>query len=85
MPSWSMLSAGLLTESPAESQDAEPGEWRHQWQVFAADARERFAARGLYNSIPPTGQAMFLNVQGRHAGSIFSTFPLEPAMTSAAD
>ena len=40
---------------------------------------------GLYNSLPPTGQEMFLNMQGKHAGDIFSTFPLEPAMNSAAD
>ena len=74
MPSWSMLATGFLPDSSAESQDAEPGEWRHQWQFFAADASERFAARGLYNSLPPTGREMFLNMQGRHAGDIFSTF-----------
>ena len=85
VPSWSMLAAGLVPVSQDAPLDAEPGEWRHQWQFFAADARERFAARGLYNSLPPTGQALFLNMQGRHAGDIFSTFPLEPAMTSKAD
>ena len=85
VPSWSMLAAGLVPVSQDAPLDAEPGEWRHQWQFFAADARERFAARGLYNSLPPTGQALFLNMQGRHAGDIFSTFPLEPAMSSKAD
>ena len=85
MPSWRELAAGLSPEVSALTPEAEPGEWRHKWQFFAADARERFAARALWASLPPTGKALLLNMQGPHAGDIFAALPLEPAMTSTAD
>ena len=39
----------------------------------------------LLAALPPTGKALLLNQQGRHAGDYFATFPLEPAMVAPAD
>ena len=36
-------------------------------------------------NLPPTGRALLLNQQGCHAGDIFATLPLEPAMTLSPD
>ena len=69
----------------ADDPDAEAGEWRHGWQFYAADARESYAFTALLAALPPTGKALLLNQQGRHAGDYFATFPLEPAMVAPAD
>ena len=85
MPAWRDLASGALPAASADDPAAEAGEWRHGWQFYAADARESYAFTALLAALPPTGKALLLNQQGRHAGDYFATFPLEPAMVAPAD
>ena len=85
VPAWRDLASGALPAASADDPAAEAGEWRHGWQFYAADARESYAFDALLAALPPTGKALLLNQQGRHAGDYFATFPLEPAMVAPAD
>ena len=85
MPAWRDLASGALPAASADDPAAEAGEWRHGWQFYAADARESYAFNALLAALPPTGKALLLNQQGRHAGDYFAAFPLEAAMVAPAD
>ena len=85
MPAWRDLASGALPAASADDPAAEAGEWRHGWQFFAADARESYAFDALLAELPPTGKALLLNQQGKHAGDYFAAFPMEAAMVAPAD
>ena len=77
VPPWPALARGLDAAERAgpEAVTPEPGEWRHGWQFFAADARELRAVNEWFARLPPTGQALLYSQSGPHAGDGLAALP----------
>ena len=61
-PPWAELARGLVPPAPEE---AEPGEWAHGWQHYAADTRERFARNAFFVRTTPVARAQLRSTDGR--------------------
>jgi len=86
-PAWAALAAGADPAAHAGpgAPAPEPGEWRHGWQFYAADARERHAAVHFLGALNSVGRALLGSQSGPHAGESLAAIPWCPAlrMTSA--
>ena len=88
-PSWRSLAQGARAEAP-DSDDVEPGEWRHGWQFEASNAVEQQEFSSLLSVFRSQARsphaARLLSSSGRWASAWLTVCPTSPALTlSSAD
>lgn len=79
--SWPTGAQVVAGARPRQPEAAEPGEWAHGWQFWAASARDAHAREELFasQSGDPAFCALVRSQSGRGGGRVFTVLPTSPA------
>ncbi len=81
-PTWPQVLQGARPRQPAAAEAAEPGDWAHGWQFWAAQARDARAKATLVEEhVDPAWRALLRSQCGRGAGRVFTVLPTTPSTT----
>lgn len=82
-PTAAQIIAGARPQQPPT---AEPGEWTHGWQFWAATARDTHAREQLFTTRhgDPTFRTLVRSQSGRGSGRVFTVLPTSTATTLSA-
>ena len=79
-PDWRALCNGAQPPPPIEEDSPDPGEWRHGWQFYTSNCRERCAHTTCLTNATPPAQARLRSCSGKQSSKWLTTIPTEQAL-----